>query len=226
MENYQFTKLPITPSIIEFLIIYLFNGQTLKRDDIVNKILDFHTANGGLKPEAQDFPRSVKKALARLQAKGHASNKSYGFWELHKSDSPEIKESEEETTEVIIDDIPTHEIYGEGKNAVYLYYFNNYKSFSLMKGESNWPCKIGRTDRDPLIRILSQSSTALPEKPTIEFIIKTEDSALLETMIHSILKVRNRYIQDSPGTEWFNTNPTEVLEIIHFVNNNILLKTK
>jgi hypothetical protein len=226
MENYQFTKLPITPSIIEFLIISLFNGQTLKRDDIVNKILDYHTTKGGLKPEAQDFPRSVKKALANLQAKGHASNKSYGFWEIHKLDSPEVKVSEDEPTEVSIDDIPTHEIFGEGKNAVYLYYFNNYKSLSILKGESNWPCKIGRTDRDPLIRILSQSSTALPEKPTIEFIIKTEDSALLESMIHSILKVRNKYIQDSPGTEWFNTNPKEVLEIINFVNSNILVKSK
>ena len=91
MEKYQYSGLPITPSIIENLIILLLNGQTLKRDSIVNKILEYHIINGGLAPESQDFPRSVKKALSNLQERGNASNKSYGFWEINKQDSPKAE---------------------------------------------------------------------------------------------------------------------------------------
>jgi hypothetical protein len=222
MEDYQFKDLPITPSIIETIIIQNLNGKKLKRDEIVNKVLDFHITNGGLAPEAQDFSRSVKKALSNMSEKGWASNLSYGYWKIHKTDSPINKEKESEEDEIVIEDIPTHAIYGKGKYAVYCYYFQNYRKLSEMKGMITWPCKIGRTDRDPLIRILSQASTALPEKPTIEFIIKTEDSSLLELMIHSVFKLKGKHIKDSPGSEWFDTNPEEVLELINMVNRKIL----
>jgi hypothetical protein len=221
MDNYKYKGLPITPSIIEELIVLLLNSQILKREDIVNKILDYHISNGGLPPEAQDFPRSVKKALSNLQEKGDANNRSYGFWEINKQDAPKI-EIEQIEEIVKIDDIPTHTIYGKGDYAVYLYYFPNYKKFAEIGNETNWPCKIGRTDRDPLIRVLSQASTALPEKPLIEFIVKTNNSTLLETLIHSALNLRGKSIPNSPGNEWFNTNPDEVLEIIKFVNKEIL----
>ena len=79
MTEYKYKGLPITPSIIESLTIELVNGQTLKRDDLVKKILEHHISNGGMRPEAQDFPRSVKTALSRLQEKGDATNRSYGF---------------------------------------------------------------------------------------------------------------------------------------------------
>ncbi|WP_370873527.1 GIY-YIG nuclease family protein [Peribacillus cavernae] len=70
--------------------------------------------------------------------------------------------------------------------------------------------------------MLSQVSTALPEMPTIEYIIKTSDASLLETMLHSILKIRGKKIENSPGSEWFDTNPEEVIELIEFVNKKLL----
>ena len=221
MAEYPYKGLPITPAIIEYLIIYLLNGKTLKRDDIVNKILDHHISNGGLAPQAQDLPRSVKKALSNMQQKNHAINKSYGYWEIQKTDEPVIPD-EEPKEEIMIEDIPTHTVYGNGNYAIYFYYYPSYRKLSESHGEKTWPCKIGRTDRDPLIRILSQAATALPEKPVIEFIIKNNDSSLLETMIHSILTLRGKQVKDSPGTEWFNTNPEEVIEIINFVDHQIL----
>jgi hypothetical protein len=221
MESYPYKSLPITPSIIENLIIDLFNNQTLKREEIVNKILNHHISNGGLPPEAKDFTRSVKKALSNLQDKGYALNRSYGRWGIEKIDSPTTI-FEEIQEEVQIDEIPTHTIYGKGNYAVYFYYFPSYKTLSQFQNKNSWPCKIGRTDRDPLIRILSQVSTALPEVPLIEFIIKTENSSLLETMIHSILTIRGKHIKDSPGTEWFDTNSDEVLEIIRYIKEDIL----
>lgn len=227
MENYKYFGLPITPSIIEYLGLMLFNGKTLKRDIIVNDVLEFHVSNGGLLPDAQDFSRSVKKALSNMQKKDTAINKSYGYWFIRDAVSPLVENLDdleiiENGNSVSIESIPTHKVYGSGSTAIYLYYFTTYRQLSEFQGKTTWACKIGRTDRDPLIRILSQVSTALPEKPVIEYIIRTEDSSLLETMIHSILSIRGKHISDSPGTEWFDTNPDDVLEIIKYVNDKIL----
>lgn len=226
-DKYKYNGLPITPSIIEYLILTLFNGRTVKRDTIVNNVLDYHISNCGLHPDAQDFTASVKKALSNMQKRNYAINKSYGFWEINDTNLPliedEFLELENELEQNIpIDCIPSHQTYGIGSNAVYLYYFSSYRQLSELKNNDTWACKIGRTDRDPLIRILSQSATALPEKPVIELIIKTDDSLLLEQMLHSVLSIRGKHIENSPGVEWFDTNPEEVLEIIRFVNHKIL----
>ncbi|MGA2553425.1 MAG: hypothetical protein ABSF20_01410 [Smithella sp.] len=182
MEDYKFKNLPIAPIIIETIIIELFNGKTIKRDEIINRTLDYHITNGGLPPDAQDFSRSVKKALSNMSKKGWALNRSYGYWEINKTDSP-VTIEEEANDEIEVNNIPTHSIYGKGKYAIYFYYYPNYRKLSELQGEKVWQCKIGRTDGDPLIRILSQASTALPEKPIIEFIIKTEDSSLLSSIV-------------------------------------------
>ncbi len=216
MEEYHYKGLAITPKMIEEIIIRLFNGTSNKRDTIVSQVLDFHISNGGLASEAQDFPRSVKVALSKMGQKGYAKNRAYGIWSINKSDEPivEVDEDVENNDETAIEDIPTHRIYGKGAFAVYCYYFENYKKLAILEGRSTWPCKIGRSDKDPLIRVLSQTSTALPEKPRIDFIIRTEDSSLLETTIHSVLKMRHQQCEGSPGSEWFDTNPDEVIKIL------------
>ncbi|MHB9998986.1 GIY-YIG nuclease family protein [Bacillus spizizenii] len=221
--KYRYNKLPITPTIIEDLIIGLFNGKTVKRDEIVTKVLNHHKINGGLPPEAKDFSRSVKRALENMAKKEWVTNRSYGFWEVNKRDLPVIEDNEGQEEDVTkVEEIPAHAVYGNGISAVYLYYFDSYKKLSLLQNNRTWPCKIGRTDRDPIIRILSQVSTALPETPTIEYIIKTDDASLLETMLHSILKVRGKQIENSPGLEWFDTNPDEVIELVDFANKKLL----
>jgi hypothetical protein len=228
-DEYKYKGVPITSRIVEEIILQIFKGQTLKRDDIVNSVLNYHIAKKGLKSEAQVFSRTVKKALSNLQNKQLASNISTGFWKIFSDDKSELNsqktlvdESDNNTDEIEISVIPTHAIYGKGDNAIYLYYYPSYKLLAESKLNELWPCKIGRTDRDPLSRVLSQSSTALPEKPIIEFIIKSDDSSLLEKAIHSILHLKNRYLTDSPGTEWFMTNPNEVLNIIRYINETLL----
>jgi hypothetical protein len=226
MENiYEFAGLPITPRIIEELIIKLFTGKTKKRHEIVDGVLKFHLQNGGLNPESQDFSRSVKKTLANLKEKSIALNKSHGYWYINKEETEHKFISTEEQVEssiIPIKELPTHKIYGIGSGSIYLYYFSSYRELRKLQSSETWPCKIGRTDRDPLLRVLSQASTALPEKPIIEFIIKTEEPSLLETALHSVLNLRNRHIKDSPGSEWFMTNPEEVLEILKFIDKRLL----
>jgi hypothetical protein len=97
-----------------------------------------------------------------------------------------------------------------------------YRVKAISENEVVWPCKIGRTDRDPLQRVLSQASTALPEKPHISLIVKTDVASHLEAALHGILTVRNRRIDSAPGTEWFLTSPDEVLEIVKFVSPDLV----
>lgn len=107
---------------------------------------------------------------------------------------------------------PEKEI-GYGKNAVYVYYFDIYQKFAELNSENKWPCKVGRTDRGTIERIMSQTGTSYPELPRIALIINCEDSKKLEAAIHSILKYKGRWIEDAPGTEWFMTSPNEIQEI-------------
>ncbi|WP_203289279.1 GIY-YIG nuclease family protein [Metabacillus sp. cB07] len=211
------------PRIIEELILTLFNGKLIKRDEIVTKVLKFHLDQGGRTPDAVDFPRSVKKALTNLAKKELAKNVSHGFWEIggYQKEIDDVSLVEEMNVlekEYLLQERKEYQEFGEGNSTIYLYYFESYRELANLKGELSWPCKIGLSERDPKLRVLSQAATALPEIPNIEFILKTDQPHLLELIIHSILKIRGKHIEHSPGKEWFNTNPSEILEIVKFIN--------
>jgi hypothetical protein len=225
-EEYEFRNIPIKPDIIEKLILQKFNGTVEKRENISRIILELHLNYGGLRPLAKDFNGQVKKALTNLKDKGKASSRASGYWEINDNtttnlDNSDLVSNYEPKQEESIK-ISVNTVYGNGANAVYLYYFSNYMEFSILHDKSTWACKIGRTNGDTIARILSQSATAFPEKPTIDFVIKTNDPKDLESMIHSALKLRGRHIKDAPGVEWFDTNPNEVIEIVKAINTDLL----
>ena len=102
---------------------------------------------------------------------------------------------------------------GYGKESVYLYYYPQYRKSAESKGEEVWECKIGKTvDSEANKRIKSQT-TGLPENPKIGLHIKTDKAREIEQIIHKILKVHGKHIDEAPGTEWFLTSPSEVEEI-------------
>jgi len=225
-ENYEYRDVPITPSIVEAIIVKLFNGRMVKRDEIIKAVLKYHIENGGKGANAQNFTSSVKKALSNLNKKSIAQKKAYGQWSFSDNSKEiiEVDSIKDEKMDRINIPINKFETFGIGKESVYLYYFKAYRENSELKSENIWPCKIGRTEIDPLDRVLSQASTGISELPHIAFIVYTDDSSNLEKYLHAALKLRNRHLGNSPGKEWFNTNPEEVLEIIRFINNDILLQ--
>jgi hypothetical protein len=110
---------------------------------------------------------------------------------------------------------------GTGTSAIYLYYFSTYRTHSATNQGTRWPCKIGRSDRDPMLRVLSQAATALPELPTVALLIRTDDPSALEAALHAILTLRGRRSVQAPGTEWFDTTPDEVMQILRFIQPSI-----
>ena len=108
-------------------------------------------------------------------------------------------------------------IIGPGKGSVYLYYYPQYQESAESKGEKIWACKIGRTIHGEADTRITPQATGLPESPKIGLHIKTDNYVKIEGIIHDILKVRGKHIEEAPGREWFLTSPSEVEEIYNFI---------
>lgn len=225
MDNaeYKYAGQPLTPAIATELIQELFAGRIAERHKIVDFVVHTHRTRGGLDSRAKDTPRVVKKALSTLEQTGLAANPSFGQWKIA---APNGQAFPTENTPPAFDEdtlvIPpvADIIVGEGEDSVYLYYFESYRRLAVLDGKQYFQCKIGRTERDPLLRVLSQSSTALPEYPKIARLFRTADGSALEAAIHAILSLRGKELEDSPGSEWFLTSPDDVDEIVRFIAEN------
>lgn len=117
-------------------------------------------------------------------------------------------------------DLVTEKTIGSGKSSVYLYYYPQYRVSAESKGENVWACKIGRTIHGEADGRIRGQATGLPESPKIGLDIKTNEEDKIERIIHNILKVRGKHIEDAPGSEWFLTSPSEVEDIYNFIGEN------
>lgn len=52
-----------------------------------------------------------------------------------------------------------------------------------------------------------------PEHRTISLVIKTDFPDDLEKILHMMLRIAGKQLDDAPGREWFFTNPEEIVEI-------------
>lgn len=224
---YKLHGLPITPVHIRQLVVELFAGQSLETHQIVNVVEQTHRERGGAASRAADFSRQVRKALSYLREVGLAENPATGFWRIAPSaakriDEPVTQLPEEEELDSS-DHVDAEIIIGSGASSVYLYYFPAYRILATHNRHATWPCKIGRSDRDPLNRIYSQASTAIPEPPIIGILLRTNLPSQWEKAIHNTLALRGRIIEDAPGDEWFNTSIDEVLDIIRYIDPSLVL---
>jgi hypothetical protein len=217
--GYKWQGLPLTPAAIQALAIELFSGQTVERHQIVAAVEQAHTDRGGSPARTADFARSVKKALSNLKDAGRADNPAYGFWRILAIDGQPATASAIESVAVAEEDLtPVADIaLGQGKASVYLYYYPAYRREAERNGVPVWPCKIGLSERDPVARVMSQASTAMPELPQIGLLLRTPLPSQWEDVIHGVLALRGRTLEEAPGSEWFITSPSEVAEIIHYI---------
>lgn len=216
--EYKYAGIPLQPSIFAEILVHLFNGKRFKREQAIEAVRLYHQEHGGSLDHFSG-PGVFKKAASYLKGQG-LTNIKYGYWILENqhdaprqdtiSEPPIFKNSSSPTDTSTGQADQADEVIGQGDAAVYVYYFDAYQEKALHNGKTYWPCKIGRTDIDPLSRIYGQSRTCFPEAPHIALIIKTDDSSTLETTLHCILKSNDRQLADAPGAEWFNTNPEEI----------------
>jgi hypothetical protein len=229
-KQYQFREQPPTPAVVQALILELFQGKLTERKVIADEVLRVHLSRGGAKPKVP-FEGSFRKALNTMRDAGLAENPSQGYWHIHSRNGQSPAPIHPNAGEVDFDtavsvDVPTSPqvetvadtVLGQGSGAIYLYYLPAYRLRAEEHGEKTWPCKIGRTDRDPLTRVLSQAGTALPERPHLALVIRTDHPGAWEAALHGVLALRGLQIDDLPGSEWFLTSPAEVLALAYAFN--------
>lgn len=214
INDYKFANLDLKPSIFKELIVLLFDGKQFDRQTAISTIKDYHLQQGGIIQDNKNLIAVFKHATRLLKDMG-LENRGYGVWRLNyeiKTITVVDKKNEKETSFIADKTI------GKGVYHVYVYYYDTYKKLAEIQGKDVWPCKIGRTDTEPLQRIMSQAGTCFPESPHIALIINCHDSSKLETALHSILKYRDRHLTTAPGTEWFLTSPTEIEDLLNILD--------
>ena len=209
MNEYKYVGVELTPNIFAELLISHFDGKQFKRSVAIDIITKYHKNNGG-SLNKKDYIAVFKKACSSLSKNGLV-NIGYGTWRLNY-EVQELQIIEDDHSENAVP-YNVDKTIGTGAQAVYVYYYDTYKKYAESIGNHLWECKIGRTDRDPLQRIFGQAGTCYPELPHIALVIQCDNSSSLESVIHNILKLRNRWIESAPGTEWFFTTPAEIESI-------------
>lgn len=197
----MYESVPLTGAVFAALVVESSRGKVVSRADLVREIPLTHEQRGGL-PARGDVTSVAKKALADLAKRGAASPVSQGFWRINgdlTADGPE------ETVE-----------FGDGAESVYVYYFPAYRDQAAHLGRERWPMKIGMTAGEVQPRLRDQCGTAMPERPTVGMIYRTDAAKTAERLLHSSLETRGRRMADAPGKEWFLTSLTEVKEILDF----------
>lgn len=96
--------------------------------------------------------------------------------------------------------ISTLKTIGSGSEFVYAY------GFPSQKAGDAWPCKIGRSKRNPIWRIIDQQAS-MQERPEIWLMIKTDNSRHVERLLHIALADRRL---PTFGREWFSTSPDAI----------------
>lgn len=137
-----------------------------------------------------------------------------GYWKLLSSSDkinsfPELDHPDIEEIDTCTEIIKANNISGEGSGCIYVYYFPAY-----FKDNDSFPIKIGMSSGDYRSRILSQIGTSSPEYPVVYRVLLTDTPTLIESYIHSALKVQDKWIVNSPGNEWFMTTPKEIDDLL------------
>lgn len=229
------TGIPLQPVNARKIVLELFNEKSQwSREDLSKEVIRRHENAGGISG-VQSPTMVVKKCLSLLRREGRVTPVAKGIWtSIDPSSISETTGAHDQsetllTTNLISDDPIEDEdededvefqtkseqlTIGQGEEAVYLYFNPNDRELAQFRGSDCWECKIGRTKHLPVdTRIFSQGiKTALSKVPVIGLIILTENCVLTERAIHTALSNLSLEAPDSPGMEWFITNPKRVAD--------------
>lgn len=208
--DYEYKDQQFSVEIAEALIQER-NSSGVSLTFVKNKVLTIHMERGGLEPPEGESSRvMVKKALQNLSGFAKASEISKDRWRYAKTDQW---------------------IFGSGTHWIYLYYFPQEKRDAEEKGCSVFPCKIGKADGvdrngkikydapEKRVEFLTRGAREFAKIPLL---FRTDTHTDLETAIHKNLKLQRKSIPNRPSTEWFRTNPREVVKIVAGIKMTLL----
>lgn len=207
-STYQYFGQTLSRAIFAELIAELYAGQVVENGELTKRVADHHQKRGG-KPPAGDLNRLAIKALRQLRDEDRAANLRKGVNEIFSAErapAPKTKTKRQTSS------LTPQEVIGEGKGEVYAYYFPAYKQLAEARGEDRFPVKVGKAiDQTAASRVNSDvSRTAVPERPVLALVMRTDSPSKLETYLHMGLEARGLQLHDITGNEWFLSSPEEV----------------
>ena len=217
-EPQSYEGIALTPSVAEKHLLDLYEGkEVFQTSEIVDDVLSYHKSLGGIDGN-QEPQRVLLKALTRLRKDSKAECRDQFYWQIF----PDGEEQDEFVQ--AWNEVPREEEFGEGKEVVYLVYFNHHRRLAELnpiefgRAAGKYPCKIGLTGngKEYVKRIQDQFSLNWHSSFTIGIVYRTNRARTVERYVHSQLDIRNRefIVPAEGGTEWFLTDTPEVVEII------------
>jgi hypothetical protein len=212
---------PLGAFVVEYLEVH---GATRRVDLITAAENEWRIIAG--RDMTVSLTSRMKKALRMLEEQGSIRKTgAYGRYELTDSiaitegDLVEIDGADDEPVENDEQPgTPPETVRGQGDQYVYCYFLDAYRQRAKQVGSDRWPIKIGMTTGEVRHRI-AQHATAMPESPTLAIVLRTANAALLERLLHLVLAYWDRRDDTSGGgSEWFITNPEEILAIYDWLS--------
>jgi hypothetical protein len=203
---------PTPATIAPFLVEVLGREGSMSRIDLVCAV-EGVCATGGRAPVAGNNTESnVEEALSTLVRQGVVENPGHAVYRLAAAPDDSTDDMDLfEPDEVEGSGDPEVEL-GDGVQAVYAYYLPTSRELAVGRGESRWAMSVGMTTTHVTSR-MSAHIAALPEVPALGLVIRTDHGTTLERVIHGVLTLRGRRLEDSGGSEWFLTNLDELRDI-------------
>lgn len=112
---------------------------------------------------------------------------------------------------IVVDQVKTYG-WSLGSEYVYCYSYPTHLEIAQLKGEERYRIKVGSAKGDPIQRIFAQfatNKTAISESLVVLLIFRTLSASHLERWLHKRLSRAT----DAVGSEWFVTNPAELIDL-------------
>lgn len=210
-DSYPYRGMPLNPPVVLELVAG-FLERPMSRPEIVKRVTEIHRTGGGSFVSDGHLISAVKKGLTNGVTSGRLVRPRSGWYALGQQGAVAIPELEPAVRAPATNERGFDCVVGRGSGQVYAWYYDTYRELTELKGEQHWPCKIGRSETGAGQRIREQTGYA-PEQPHYALLIRTDQSQQLESHLHGFLASRGRRLPNAIGTEWFNTNPEEVLAL-------------
>ena len=185
-----------------------------KTADLVNNAYRIHEDRNGQRTDKPNH--TLSRVLNDMKNEGLITAPGHGHWMREEALKEKDKENIVQLSEVTEPNepiFPAEKEIGEGSECVYVYFNPNDKKLAIAESRKVWECKVGRTSNSNVtLRLISQGvSTALSRPPVLGLVIRTDDSSLVEKVLHDSLRLATSDYDDAIGREWFMTSP-DVIE--------------
>ncbi len=190
--------------MIPWIIMALQNGP-MERDALLTAVDVIANANGF---KAKENMFGLKKALNKLSHKDNKENKvkniRKGWWAL----ADKIVVDEETSPSKLVAGKRSVDVLreiGKGTQSVYIFQYKEDVDQAKSKKHDCWNCKIGKSKNAE--NRVTGSSTFIVKSPQVGLLIRCDDSAVVEKILHWSLSKVGQGEKHDAGHEWFRTSP-------------------